>query len=493
VTTLMQGPIEGNRGRRWLAALLPPALAGLLAVLLLATLWTVSLADLPGAETPIFTRSLEDGLPDIAASPGGAYLAVAWSRGRDSTTGPAGYFNLDIASEAEGKWRMPVTVYPQSASASNMAREARIAFDSRPAFSSTLHMVWNQKTASGFSKILYAHCNVAASANCTAAAITQPVTVRDAANVSQPDVAVDEDGLVHVVWTEGTQVRYSCSQNGGQAWGTPLLVRSGAVTVTQPSLAHASGSVHIAWAEGGAGGVFDTIGYRNGSHSSGVCPISLSPSTLSFDKGDAQAAKDPKVAAAGSTVYLVWDVKGLNSIGNVITHYLVYNRSTNGGLNWDRDGTAPEYLDIPTATATTFTQRSVFNNRTDYNYDYGTWLHPDVTLQITGSQTIAHVVWQESTVDWGRNEGTFNIFYTAGNGSSWAAPTTVTDGTPDEDIYSVMPTVAVGQNGRLHIAYMKEKYTAQQTPEDWDIYYFGLLKGPPQGGVYLPIITKAWR
>ena len=489
----MQGSNEGNRGRRWLAVLLPPALAGLLAVLLLAALWTVSLANVPGAEAPIITRSLEDGLPDIAASSGGDYLAVAWSRGRDSTTGPAGYFNLDIASEAAGKWRMPVTVYPQSATASNMAREARIAFDPRPAFSTMLHMVWNQKTASGFSQILYANCNVVASANCVATAI-QTTAVVDGEGASQPDIAVDEAGLVHVVWVTGSSVKYSCSKDSGHTWGAPLFVRN-ALTVTQPSVADAGGIVHIAWAEGSvSSSVFDTIAYRNGGHAPGDCPASLGGSSKAFGAGDAVAAKDPKVAAAGSTVYLVWDVKtsGVALGGNVITYYLAYNHSTDGGVNWDRDGSNPEYLDIPSGTVT-FTQRSVFSNRLPYNYDYGEWLHPHVTLQISGSKTLAHVVWQESTVDWDRNEGTFNIFYTTYNGSSWAAPAAVTSGTPDEDIYSVMPDIAVGQNGRLHIVYMKEKGTgaANPPPEDWDIYYFGLLEGPPQGGVYLPVVLKA--
>jgi hypothetical protein len=263
------------------------------------------------------------------------------------------------------------------------------------------------------------------------------------------------------------------------------------VTVTQPSVAHAGGIVHIAWAEGGAGGVFNTIGYRNGADGADDCPTALGGYAY-FPAGDAVAAKDPKVAAAGSTVYLVWDVKTSLASGNVITYYLVYNRSTNGGVSWDGDGLDPEYLDIPSVTAT-FTQRSVFNNRLAYNYDYGEWLHPNVTLQISGSKTLAHVVWQESTVDWDRNEGTFNIFYTTCDGSSWAAPAAVTSGTPDEDIYSVMPAVAVGQNGRVHIAYMKEKGTGQANPppEDWDIYYFGLLQGPPQGAVYLPIIRAS--
>jgi hypothetical protein len=448
----------------------------------------VSLANVPGAEAPITTRSLEDGLPDIAASPRSDYLAVAWSRGRDSTTGPAGYFNLDIASEAEGRWRVPVTVYPKSATASNMAREARIAFDSRSAFSTTLHMVWNQKTAAGFTQILYAKCNAAKNSKCAATAITPTIALVNGGSPSQPDIATDEAGHIHVVWVDGQYVKYRCSKDGGQNWESTLFVRN-AVTVTQPSIAHANGIVHIAWVEGGTSDAFDTIGYRNGVDASDDCPTTLGTAAY-FGLGGAEAVKDPKVAAAGNTVYLVWDVKtsGVALGGNVITHYLVYNHSANGGTNWDRDGTSPEYLDIPNSTIT-FTQHSVFNNRQPYNYDYGTWLHPNVTLQISGAQTLAHVVWQESTVDWVRNEGTFNIFYTIGNGSSWTAPTAVTGGTPDEDIYSVMPVVAVSRNGRLHIAYMKEKDTGQQLPEDWDIYYFGLLEGPPQG-VYLPVISR---
>jgi hypothetical protein len=143
------------------------------------------------------------------------------------------------------------------------------------------------------------------------------------------------------------------------------------------------------------------------------------------------------------------------------------------------------------------TERPVFNNRQAYNYNYGEWLHPGITLEVSGPNTIAHVVWQQSTLldedgNGSIDTGWFDIFYSSYNGSgTWAAPTNVTAGSQTvPNIYSVMPGVAVDQNGQVHMAYMREKGAYQDTPEDWDIYYFGLLKGPPQAEIFLPSVVK---
>jgi hypothetical protein len=479
-------------------ALAPLILAGLLGSLLVFVLWAAALATVSGQEAPVFTSSSEDGLPDIAANASRDYLALVWSRGRDQFAGPAGYVYLTTAPISQGEWKASVRVYPASATSSNAAREARVTF---PTGSSTIaHMVWNQKTGSGFNQILYASCNVASPSSCAASAITAKTVATAGNGPNQPDIAVDDGGRRHVVWvnTDG-QVLYSCSSDG-TSWSGPITVVD-AITATQPSIAFAGGKVHVVWAQG-TGDTFNKIVYENASVSS-ACPTPASfGSGAAFD-ADAGGAldyqsRDPKVAAINNTVYVAWDVKTSLESGNVISYYLVYNRSTDGGSNWARSpsGPAPEYLDIPSA-GTTLTERPVFNNRQAYNYNYGEWLHPGITLEVSGPNTIAHVVWQQSTLldedgNGSIDTGWFDIFYSSYNGSgTWAAPTNVTAGSQTvPNIYSVMPGVAVDQNGQVHMAYMREKGAYQDTPEDWDIYYFGLLKGPPQAEIFLPSVVK---
>ncbi len=470
-------------------------LAGVAGGLLMFVLWTVALADLSGQESPIVTRDREDGLPDIAASSNGGYLALAWSRGHSDISGPAGYVYLDVAEVAAGKWGLSVKVYPTSATDSNAAREARVVFDPRPAQPTRLHLVWNQKTASGFSQVLYATCDVANTSNCAVSAIATESVVNDATTgPNQPDIAVDASGRRHVVWVDKNgDIKYKCRPEGG-AWGATITVRN-AVTATQPSIVYAGNRVHASWTDGDWTQGDNDIGYARADVSSS-CATSFTP--ILFDVAtSAYRARDPKIAALNDAVYLVWGINTGEYAAppvetNVYTYYLVYNHSSDGGTTWDRpDGASPEYLDIPSGS-TTFTGRPVFYNRlpSGYNYDYGRWLHPNLTLELAGSNTIAHVVWQESAVDWENNNGTFNIFYTTHDGTGWGTPISVTNRPATEDIFSVMPGVAVDNAGQAHLSYMTEKEFGQQTPEDWDIYYYGVLEGPPQSVIYLPIILK---
>jgi len=478
--------------RRLLALLRPLALAGLSGGLLLAVLWTAALAQLAGGEElPIYTISNDDSLPDIAASKNGQYLALAWSRGYEEYSGASGYVFLSTAEVADGHWQAARRIYPPAASNLNAAREARIVFDPRDAYPSRLHLVWNQKTGGAYNQIFYAAYDVASGAT------IGPSQVVSASNgPEQPCVAVDSAGRVHVVWVNGSmQVLYACY--GGSSWGSPIVIASSSITVTQPAIAFASNTIHIVWAEGTSAGEpdkFDTIRYRNADVSAN-CASSFANAT-SFSAGGSYEARNPKVAAADrdNTVYVVWDVKtNVPPSENVFTYYLAYNRSVSGA--W---ATAPPgYLDIPTASPSFRTERPVFDNREPYDYNYGEWLHPDITLQTSGSDVIAHVAWQESTlVDEDDNgsidTGYFDIFYSSYEGTgTWTTPVTVTAG-PGRTInlFAIMPSLAVDSSGRAHLAYMKET-VENENPfpdvEDWDMYYFGVLNGPP---TYLPIILK---
>jgi len=483
--------------RRWLALLVPLALAALLSGLLIYVLHAAPL----GERVRLDGSSMRSHRPDIAASADGEYVAAVWSDGYISTAAGQGYIYLAYGIEARGGWPR-VRVYPATASQTNLATQPAIAFyPGTSASTTTVHMVWsfNEGTSTSFNRIVYASCNLANPATCRSSAIPT-ATVRSVAsgNVLMPDIAVDKNEGRHVVWLEAsgtnTSVWYASSSNGS-SWTSPddISPTSG-YTATRPAIAYANvgskGCLHIVWAGGTS--TFNHIGYKRIDLGPNDCGGDLGPLYFNqagglFSHSDPQ---NPSVAAAEATVYVAWDVDSGHDDPPFQYYYLVYNYSNNSGSSWARSdgGPDPEYLDFPSGSFSAFTNHPALDETQTGRTQYGSRLRPDVTLEIT-TTLIPHLVWNEVVTE-SEEVYHFDVFHTIRQ-TGWVTPATnVTDGNKQNgstDIDSAAPAIVVGKEGHKHVAYME---TQQPGSDVWD---FVLYQGPianTGSGVYLPIILK---
>jgi hypothetical protein len=493
VTVTVEEP-RSVAGRRWPALLLPLTLAALLSGLLVYALHAAAVGPL-GNVVRLDRGTMQPTTPDMAASLDGEFVAITWSDGYIPTAAGQGYVYLSYGSETDGGWPR-IRAYPPAASTTSLAKQSAIAFDPRAAASRRVHLAWSQHTGAGqvFNQIYYATCDLANIATCYS---LSPTTVRSVSrNVFMPDIAVDKAGTPHVVWVEegagGTEtaIKYASGSN----WGSVLNISpSSGVTVTQPSIAYAdvgaSGCLHIVWASNSntASATFESIGYAR-RDLGGSCGGNLGP--LYFNQwslADHSNPKNPRVAASGNTVYVVWDIDSGGTVDGYDNYYLVYNYSTDGGTTWARpDGTPPEYLDFPSGGVASFTPHPSQDELESGRRQYASRLRPDVTLE----GTTPHLVWSQVVTRPGENEYHFDVLHTTYQGSTWLAATNVTTGTKAEfDIHSAAPAVVVGKDGHVHAAYLEETKTG---PGSWlwdQVVYQGPIEDRTPD-IFLPVIFR---
>jgi hypothetical protein len=481
-------------GRRWRALLAPLALAALLSGLLAYALYAAPVGPL-GNVVRLDRGTMQPTQPDVAASQDGEFVAITWSDGYIDTAAGQGYVYLSYGSLTDGGWPR-IRAYPPAASATNLAKQPAIAFDPRPSASRKLHLAWSQHTGTGqtFNKIYYATCNLANPGTCYS---LSPATIRSAtANVFMPDVAVDVNGMPHVVWVEensggtATSIKYASGSN----WALVTNVSpSSGYTVTQPSIAYANGCLHMVWASNSdaTGDNFESIGYARRS-AGGSCSGDLGPVYFNQWSPYHSNPKNPRVAASGNMVYIVWDIDSGKSVGGYPAYHLVYNYSNDGGATWARpyDGDQPRYLDFPSGSFLydDFTLHPSRDELESGRQQYASRLRPDVTLQ----GATAHLVWSQVVTGTAYEfENHFEVFHASGSETTWGAATDVTIDTKtvDPNIHSAVPVVVVDKNGDPNVAYLEEtKISASKWLWDQVVYQGPIEDRTPD--IFLPIIFK---
>jgi hypothetical protein len=186
---------------------------------------------------------------------------------------------------------------------------------------------------------------------------------------------------------------------------------------------------------------------------------------------------------------VVWDIDANTFVDTYPAYYLVYNRSTDGGATWARaNGVNPEYLDFPSGT-TTFTPHASQHETEAGRTQYGSRLRPDITLEITHSVIVPHLAWNEVITGAGDFEYHFDVFHTTYKNSAWGTKTNATNATKSLfNIHSAAPSVRVGKEGHVHVAYLEE---GKPDPGTW-LWDLAIYQGPIAKGadLYLPVIKK---
>lgn len=414
--------------------------------------------------------------PDIAANQ--TNVALVWSEGYASGSpavikhhGPVYLrYTQDIAKSFWSK----ITVYNSNRS-SNNSRDPRVALIPG---SPIAHIVWANHDESqggisvGFNRLLYKTCNLT-NGSCSA---LQAVASTTSANVNfvSPDVAVDGSGKAHVVWARsesGINSVYYRYLNGSSS--AQLVASNG----SQPAIAVSNGYVHVAWLSG------DQIRYKRKLVGSGSW---VNPITFSRVRSG-----NPAIDALNGTVYLVWDHR---ESGSSDTYAVVYAFSTSNGSSWD-NGTAS--FNLPSGDGTLEFRPSPSDGNSSPGGGYSTGLQPDVALDISGSDILAHVVWHEyKKITGGGEDPTveyFDIWYSSGNHSlGWTDPEiNLTGDSHQHQKWTLEPVIAIGLDDHVHVAYMQTSQDAG-TAETWlsDVYYDGYIEATGFY-IYLPTVRKS--
>ncbi len=141
-----------------------------------------------------------------------------------------------------------------------------------------------------------------------------------------PAVAVDSSGNLHVVWTEETsgnaEIYYKKSSNGGTSWTTGQRLTWTSGYSTDPSVAvDSSGNLHVVWTDDTSG--HDEIYYKKGSNGGAIWTAGQKLTSTSG------ASEIPSIAVDSSgDLHLVW---GDDTPGN---YEIYYKKGSNGGANW---------------------------------------------------------------------------------------------------------------------------------------------------------------
>jgi hypothetical protein len=220
--------------------------------LILANPGPTAVTENPDWEPAQALSVLDEGekLPVIAAFPPNDQLVVLYGvHDAANNTDDIAYRSSNNGGET---WSAPQVVFSSPLTDSV---QADVAF----AGNGVAHAVWVEDI-----QLAYAPQSAWGSGNVSY--ISEPILPPGASN---PDLAISNDGTLHVVWTEGEQstpdVYYARSEDGGNNWTASLVYPSGPSSFS-PSLAFDpanANTVYVVWEE--KTGAFGNIRYSEGS------------------------------------------------------------------------------------------------------------------------------------------------------------------------------------------------------------------------------------
>jgi hypothetical protein len=259
----------------------------------------------------------------------------------------------------------------------------------------------------------------------------QPQNVSDPENndtdiESDPDIGVDSNGNIHVIWTQGASetTRDPCySKLEGLAWSeiicqdtdrgsydTALVVQDG------------NNKVHVTWRDRVDVGVDSYLYYSSISGGSWGSPELVTDTTTNLL--DNMLA--PTIALANGYIHLVWSQAQQGSGLD-----LYYSRRELGGGDW-------------------YTTTRIVDTATHSMYAR---MAPDVDGNL-------HVVWHEFDPAYEADDVIYYISGTVSTESTiWAStPISISEGVSE----ATTPDIVVGGDGTVHVAFGERKSTAEQ-------------------------------
>jgi hypothetical protein len=260
------------------------------------------------------------------------------------------------------------------------------------------------------------------------------------------DLAVDHQGVLHVVWTEANgdcpncySVYHRSSSDGGENWSKVATLSSNAVDRRHVQLSVApDDTLYVSW---------DTLSTRKKNQSSG--------STVSRNHGQTWAAanefQSPKGAPVQSAI-------GADGKGNALLLYRLQNKeeidyqvTTNQGVSWSDPQQVPVILASLKSSA--FDKYALAT-------DSAGILHLVVAGRVEGDPVIPH------------------LYHLEWDGKSWSKPDIIYDG-GDVPEY---PSLVITNGNRLNVTWFTRSAGIDAgTPDDADeVWYSTLTTSAPE-------------
>ena len=149
-----------------------------------------------------------------------------------------------------------------------------------------------------------------------------------------PALAIDQNDLLHLVWSDNLEIWYSNAPAGTNAWSPPMIVSMMPQTQsTWPSIdCDSNNAIHVAWQEVNfTNGIDDEIVYAS-SNNGGLtfsAPVQVSMKIPPTSGESERPCIACPVNWAPGSVHIVWDEVQKNPL----TPFLVYH-SADSGMGW---------------------------------------------------------------------------------------------------------------------------------------------------------------
>ncbi len=205
----------------------------------------------------------------------------------------------------------------------------------------TIHVVWNEKVIS-YPTQQEIHYSQSSDNGVSWSAIGGDIIISydDATNAENGSgIAVDSQDNLYVVWCEDDptiqEVHYSISMDGGNTWsgqtGDQTLSLPGGNNAYNPDIAIDSDDViHVVWNQVYEGGSVDEIHYSRSFDGGATWSSQTAETVISYPDGDASSYADI-VIGPNDELYVMWR----ENDNTVTTHDALYlTTSTDGGDTW---------------------------------------------------------------------------------------------------------------------------------------------------------------
>lgn len=369
-------------GRWWLVAVLVGV--GLVVTVMVVSASTAAPQDdRCHVQTRLSTPGKSGAYPDIAVGSNGLVAAV-WTEGSGDLQGDKHHGPLYLAwfSDGSPQWH-EVEIDPGDP----------WVFDVAVAVSGArIHVAWSRDKQT----ILYTTCDPP---NYTCASPAVLATAEEALGV---DIAVDGDGLPHVVWIqeviEGDTTLSRVFYRGydeATSW-TPAVVVGGPKSEDSegPAIAYSNEYIHVVWTEWmGVEHADSIVRYRRwDKNDDDPGDPDLVVDLSKWFTGD-YLARNLSIAADGvNNVYVVWDLVSIEDTGARRKYAIGYKYYSSSEDSWRAIRTYPHGAD----TGSSVSGAEIFKSGEGEDWaEYVQFLRPQVSLAVSGTQTVPVLTWHE--------------------------------------------------------------------------------------------------